>query len=146
MPPAPFSDTLTVSDTGKVAFQAWVDNGRPLGTVVDYQDMRKAVFEPVCLNCHDSNKSGAARNGAPSNVNWDTFEAARSNAARGNLRVQAGNMPPSGPLNASQKATFQEWYWLNTPSGEYVGYPTLSDSLFTPSCILCHSSTASNRT
>lgn len=143
MPPASFGSQLT--DAQKATFQSWVDDSTALGTVVDYQDMRDSVFVPVCLNCHDSNKSGSERNGAVPGVDFDTFELARGDSERGNIRVQAGTMPPAsfGQLTDSQKSAFQDWVWLDTPSGEFVTFETVVDSLFTPSCILCHDSNKS---
>ncbi|HLA41058.1 MAG TPA: hypothetical protein VJ417_13740, partial [Candidatus Glassbacteria bacterium] len=138
MPPASAGGAL--NSTRKSAFQAWVDAKMPLGPVVDYQDVRDSLFVPVCLNCHDSNKSGAARNGAPVNVNWDTYALAAASAANGNTQVQQGTMPPSGTLTASQKAIFEDWVNLDIPSGRVVTYYDLADSLFTPNCILCHDS------
>ncbi|MCH7472482.1 hypothetical protein IIA79_05970, partial [bacterium] len=72
-------------------------------------DMRPAVFVPVCMQCHDSNKFGGERQGAPPGVNFDTFAAAAASANRGNIRSQAGTMPPGGPLTDDQKALFQQW-------------------------------------
>ncbi|MBW7998246.1 MAG: T9SS type A sorting domain-containing protein [Candidatus Glassbacteria bacterium] len=137
----PVSSGKSLSATQQATFQAWIDDSTALGTVVDYQDMRDLVFVPVCMICHSSTVSN--RNGAPSTVNWDTYAAARTKAVSGNLRAQAGTMPPSGPLTAARKAAFQDWLWLDTPSGDSVDYATLSDSLFTPSCILCHDSNKS---
>ncbi len=140
MPPASFG-SLTASQ--KSTFQAWVDQGTPLGTIVDYQDLRSQLFQPVCMNCHSSTASN--RKGAPASVNFDTFAAARTSAVKGNNRVQAGTMPPSsfGSLTAAQQSAFQDWVWLDTPSGERVTYQTLSDSLLKDSCVLCHDSNKS---
>jgi len=94
---------------------AWADGGAQLGDAVHYTtDMRPQVFEPVCMNCHDSAKTGIDRHGAPSSVNWDTYAAASTGDQpnHGNNRAQAGTMPPvsSGlSLTPAQKALFQQW-------------------------------------
>ncbi len=140
MPP-PSEAPLTAAQ--KASFQAWVDQGTPLGTVTDYNDVRSQLFQPVCMNCHSS--TAGSRNGAPANTNFDTYDAARNKAILGNSRAQAGSMPPSSqsPLTAAQKSVFQDWVWLDTPSGEQVTFETLSDSLLQVSCVLCHDSNKS---
>jgi hypothetical protein len=93
----------------------WADGGAPLGDALHYTtDMRPQVFEPVCMNCHDSALSGVDRNGAPVSVNWDTYAAATTGDQpnHGNNRAQAGTMPPvsSGlSLTQAQKDLFQQW-------------------------------------
>lgn len=82
------------------------------GTLVTYiDDIRPRVFEPHCLQCHHSMLSGAERNGAPSSVNWDTYELAvqGENAARAVSRVVQGTMPPIGPLSAELKQLMIAW-------------------------------------
>ncbi len=140
MPPASTQITLTAAQMA--TFQDWVDQGTPLGTVTNFQDMTTQVFNPVCNNCHSTTAS--SRSGAPSDVNFNTYEAAKAKADRGNDRAQLGTMPLTGPLSSTQKATFQDWVWLDTPSGERVTFETLSDSLLQPAlCLLCHDSNKS---
>jgi len=38
-----------------------------------------------------------------------TYTDLKNNASRANSAIQGGNMPPSGALNATQKADFQAW-------------------------------------
>ena len=58
--------------------------------------IREKVFATNCLDCHSSNLTGSARNGAPPSVNWDTYEATIPNAARAIVRaVNQMTMPPS---------------------------------------------------
>lgn len=104
----------------KQMFQDWVNAGTPWrATPVTYDgDMRPQVFAPVCMNCHDSGKTGGDRNGAPTSVNFDTYAAALAKADRGNTRAQAVTMPPSLSglsLTAEQLATFQAWLNDGTP-------------------------------
>lgn len=127
----------------KALFQSWLDAGTPVGEVVGYADMRSNIFEETCLNCHSSDRSGAARNGAPSSVNFNTYELAYANASRGNARVQAGTMPPAGARTGEQKALFQDWVNLDTPLGEQVDYARLKENIFSPICLNCHDSNKS---
>lgn len=101
----------------KAMIAAWVDGGGVLGAnATHYTDVRSQIFSTICMNCHDSSKSGAARNGAPVDVNFDTYAAAtgwRSTnqqiSIRANTRVQAGTMPPSGALSPALQELMQKW-------------------------------------
>ena len=53
---------------------------------------------------------GGDRNGAPVDVNLDTYTDAVANASRANARIQGGTMPPgSGGLSSEDRALFQAW-------------------------------------
>lgn len=108
------------SAVAKAMMTAWAAAGGPLGANAEhYTDLKVQIFSPICMNCHASTLTGGARSGAPIDVNWDTYAAAtgfRSSGSpppqiskRGNTRVQAGTMPPSGSLSAAQKQLFQKW-------------------------------------
>lgn len=103
------------STEDKDLIAAWADGGAQLGEAVHYTtDMRPQVFEPICMNCHDSSKTGGDRNGAPASVNWDTYAAATTGDQpnHGNNRAQAGTMPPASSglsLTQAQKDLFQQW-------------------------------------
>ncbi len=77
--------------------------------------MKPLVFEQVCMNCHNSAYTGAERHGAPSDVNWDTYNGTTTlKKDHGTERAQSGTMPPFGfhatiNLTDSQKALFQKW-------------------------------------
>ncbi|MCC7478777.1 hypothetical protein IT575_10010 [bacterium] len=77
--------------------------------------MKPLVFEPVCMNCHNSAYTGAERHGAHPDVNWDTYGGTDLTFKQhGNSRAQSGSMPPFGfhatiNLTDSQKALFQKW-------------------------------------
>ena len=53
-----------------------------------YDQVYADVFSKICLHCHDSNLSGSSRNGAPSTVNFDTYESAKASAQSANIRVR----------------------------------------------------------
>jgi len=76
--------------------------------------IRERVFATNCLACHSSELTGPARNGAPSNINWDTYAAARPNADRAIVRaVELMTMPPDDSgipkLNEEQRAAMLAW-------------------------------------
>ena len=77
----------------------------------------KPVMDQSCVLCHDSNKSGALRNGAPVQVNFDTYEQVIANLERASIRIQAGTMPPAGPLDSETVNSILEWIAAGTPRG-----------------------------
>lgn len=87
--------------------------------------IKEKVFATNCLACHSSDKVGAARNNAPPNVNWDTYEATQPNADRAIVRaVEQGSMPPDASgipkLNEEQKAAMLAWQSAGFPQGAAV--------------------------
>jgi len=79
------------------------------GFKVTYTDQIKVILDNNCVLCHDSEKQGAERNGAPLDVNLDTYENAVAVAERANIQIQAGTMPPTGGLPTELRALFQQW-------------------------------------
>lgn len=82
--------------------------------------IRAQVFATNCLACHSSNLTGAARNGAPPSVNWDTYEATLPNAPLAIIRAAVQmTMPPSFSglplLNDAQKAAMLAWQSAGFP-------------------------------
>ncbi len=78
------------------------------------------VFSINCLFCHSSEKTGSSRNGAPSHVNLDTYEAALEYADRAIIRaVNEMSMPPIFSvlpgLNQEQKAAMLAWQQAGFP-------------------------------
>ena len=65
-----------------------------------------------CTTCHSSQKSGAARHGAPAAVNYDTETAARANAEDAASEVNGGDMPPKSSnitLSDAEKQALYKW-------------------------------------
>lgn len=91
-------------------------NGGPM--TATYEQDIKPILEQYCVTCHSSALSGAQRNGAPTSVNFDTYELAVANSERANFRISARTMPPGGELPSELRATFQEWVNNGTPRGE----------------------------
>jgi len=75
----------------------------------------KEILDQHCIRCHSHIKTGAERNGAPPEVNFDTYESAVKSAQRANARIQAGTMPPDGGIAEEQHALFQKWIGKGTP-------------------------------
>jgi len=76
---------------------------------VTYTEHVAPILDASCISCHAGHLEGADRNGAPVGVNFDTYEAAVESGDAANTRIQAGSMPPSGPLSDDDKAIFQHW-------------------------------------
>lgn len=108
-----------------------------------YALLMREVLVTGCLNCHDSAKPQNSRGGAPVSVNYDTYTLAWTNASRGNIRVQAGTMPPAsagGALSAAKKAVFQKWIDGGKPLGQIVTFKNMLDDVLGETCLNCHSS------
>jgi hypothetical protein len=123
--------TPTPSYTGPDNFAVTVtDNGTPplpgtvsiavtvtqvIAALTTYTDVMRDIFVPICLQCHSSTLSGAARNAAPVGVDFNTFAKATSpgplgpNNVRANVRIQQGTMPPTGGLPGNLRALMQDW-------------------------------------
>ncbi len=129
--------------TRKGIFQAWAGAGMPLGETVTFPKVKSEVLTAVCLACHSSSKTGADRNGAPADANFDTYDQTIALAVWANSAMRDGGMPPASSgfvVGIEQKALFQDWLNLDLPSGRNITYPVLSDSVFAPKCVSCHDS------
>ncbi|NOQ15455.1 MAG: hypothetical protein GQ581_00170 [Methyloprofundus sp.] len=87
--------------------------------------IRANVFASNCLACHSSELTGSQRNGAPSNVNWDTYSVALAKADRAVVRaVDRMSMPPSfsglPTLTQEQKDAMLAWQQAGFPETEVV--------------------------
>lgn len=72
---------------------------------------------PLCTSCHSSTSTGTDREMAPVGVNFDTYAAAKAQAASAAAQVNAGIMPPMTALqpSAAQKAQLYAWALCGTP-------------------------------
>jgi cytochrome c5 len=98
-------------------------------TTLTYDNFGKAFMEDYCTRCHSSALTGAARNGAPSDHNFDTLalikdtepEHLDEEAAGGATRVNTG-MPPSGAMpTEAERRKLGEWLKSGTPYRRSVG-------------------------
>lgn len=78
-------------------------------TVVSWCREVDPILKQRCTGCHASTRSGAARNGAPAGVDYDTYVLAAANADRGLSRMQARSMPPGGGMPDDQIQTVAQW-------------------------------------
>lgn len=83
-------------------------------TIPTYSEL---TIWPLCTVCHSSSLSGSARQGAPSNVNFDTYAAAARAAGEAVTEVTAGRMPPSGETQptSAETAALEQWAQCGSP-------------------------------
>jgi hypothetical protein len=94
----------------------------PGGTALTYEGFGAPFFEAYCLRCHSASVEGAARQGAPSDHNFDTqFEAL---ALRDHIDYMAGagaevindQMPPDTPApTLEERRMLSEWLACEAP-------------------------------
>ena len=85
------------------------NGGDGLPDNVTYTQHVKPVLDQYCAFCHGTGVTGAARQGAPPGIDMDTYDTAVATSERSNVRIQAGTMPPAGPLTAYDRDLFQKW-------------------------------------
>jgi uncharacterized membrane protein len=85
------------------------DNDDDNGGSITYTQHIKPILDTRCTGCHSSTRQGADRNGAPIDVNLDTYGGAVASSDRANARIQGGSMPPSGGIPSDERALFQAW-------------------------------------
>ncbi len=77
-----------------------------------YDNFGKQFFD-ICLECHITTNSGADRKGAPSTINFDTFELVKMNISDAKRRAgSASTMPPSSATttpSTQERADLVEW-------------------------------------
>lgn len=103
--------------------------GGPTGSVcppdstLTYETFGRKFMSDYCTRCHSSALSGAARNGAPSDHDFDTLEAIRAtdpahideHAAAGPERVNT-EMPPTAPKpSVAERRQLGEWLACEMP-------------------------------
>jgi hypothetical protein len=87
-------------------------------TMVTAKKYSELTIWPLCVSCHSSALSGAARMLAPVGTNFDSYEAAKARAPFAASRVNLGQMPPAGSPqpSATQKAELIAWATCGTPN------------------------------
>jgi len=111
-----YIQALTLLATSVTTANTWAITPTYDGT----DGIKAMIFAKNCLACHSSQLTGSNRNGAPTPVNFDTYESAISKGTRAVIRaVQLGNMPPAfSPLSTltdGQKQALKNWQVLNFP-------------------------------
>ena len=70
---------------------------------------------PSCTNCHATTLTGANRQGAPPEFDYDTYEVAAYTAMPAAIEVHAGAMPFTGVVTEEEKEDFYAWALCGTP-------------------------------
>lgn len=95
----------------------------PTGSTLTYDTFGQAFMEDYCTRCHSSALTGAARNGAPSDHDFDTLAGIQDTEVEHLDEQAAGGpdgvntiMPPTGskPTEAERRQ-FGEWLACGTP-------------------------------
>ncbi|MBK8010529.1 MAG: hypothetical protein IPK13_04220 [Deltaproteobacteria bacterium] len=68
-----------------------------------------------CMGCHASTLTGSDRNNAPSNLNFDDLSVVRNEGNELFEEIDAGDMPPSGPLSSADKESIRVWLACGAP-------------------------------
>ena len=87
---------------------------------VDCATVTVPVFSDVaafasCNGCHSSAVLEGDRQGAPANVNFDTYEAAVANIDKAMEEVAEGAMPPNGALATADADALYAWGQCGKP-------------------------------
>jgi uncharacterized membrane protein len=95
----------------------------PTGSALTYDTFGSSFMGQYCTSCHSSALSGSARNGAPSNLNFDTLAALHevdseeidAEAAAGPSSVNT-SMPPGEPKpSEAERRLLGEWLACGLP-------------------------------
>ena len=79
------------------------------GEAVTYIEDVRPLLETHCLLCHSQSKQGFERNGAPININFDTYDGILAWIDQASQRIQSGTMPPTGGIPEDERMLFQRW-------------------------------------
>jgi mono/diheme cytochrome c family protein len=69
----------------------------------------REVVQAQCVRCHSSALSGAARNAAPVDLNFDDLGTVQEEAESMYGEAEAGEMPPEAPLDEAQIEAMRVW-------------------------------------
>jgi len=76
------------------------------------------AFSDVCTNCHSTGLTGALRNDAPEDINFNDYASAKAHAEKAAEEVFEGAMPPadsSEMLEEAQKEQLYLWALCGQP-------------------------------
>ncbi len=84
-------------------------------TIPKYSELTSVMAK--CTACHATSKMGAARAGAPSSINYDTYATATANADEGAEEVSEKKMPPpdGSGLPETERQQFLLWAKCGQP-------------------------------
>lgn len=87
------------------------------GSNASYNSNVKTFLDAHCTSCHSESAPPWSRRGAPSGVNYDTYDNAKANALEGAHEVADGSMPEgkAGELSTADRCLLQAWVNAGTP-------------------------------
>ncbi len=81
-----------------------------------WNNFAQGFFQNYCLRCHSSSVTGAARNGAPDGVNFDTYSDVVAESANIRNEVSTAGMPPTPPMpTTTEDQTLVAWIDAGMP-------------------------------
>ena len=96
-----------------ILLAAGCKEGADLGECPPSSDAQQLAGRQVvilrCQNCHDSSKTGAARQDAPDDLNYDDLAVVRAEAESMYGSVLEGEMPPDGRLSDTDTENVRIW-------------------------------------
>src|SRR5262245_50142989 len=69
----------------------------------------RQVVTVACQRCHDSSKTGAAREDAPDDMNFDDLATVREEGESMYGQILEGEMPPTGALSDADAESVRVW-------------------------------------
>lgn len=94
----------------------------PQGSSLTYENFAKPFMEEYCTDCHSSQRSGAARHGAPSFHDLDTLFGIKAVSSHVDETTAAGpaatnrGMPPASPYPTQrEREQLGEWIACGLP-------------------------------
>lgn len=94
----------------------------PTTQTLTYANFGQAFMQQYCLSCHSSSVQGAARNGAPSDHNFDKLSDIRSFAEHIDMHAGSGPggtndaMPEDDPIpTIEERKKLSEWLACGAP-------------------------------
>lgn len=96
------------------------DGACDIADPVVYEQSIEQILSIHCVQCHSTSALGLGRSGAPTNINYDSYDSARRWADRALARISDGSMPPPGPprVSACEVSAMSRWIELGTPQTE----------------------------
>jgi uncharacterized membrane protein len=104
------------SDSDEALSLPTIDCAADAGAVPSYSNVE--AFK-TCTACHSSKLSGSARMDAPSDINFDSYDAAKAEAEKAVSEVHGGSMPPADSkltLTQGAKEDLYRWGLCGTPN------------------------------
>jgi hypothetical protein len=83
-------------------------------------DIRPTIVEEKCIGCHSELLTGSARNGAPDDYNFDTYDSTQPVLTEFADAISSGREPPMGldpPLatTAAERDQVSKWRMCGFP-------------------------------